>query len=122
VTEYLSLDIAEALLAVDGFTLRDRGLFESALYRPQAVAFGQELFTGLHAKAAALLDAINRAHALLDGNKRTAWTFTDTFYRINGYQIVADIDDAEAFALKVAADHLPLDEITAWLSEHCERI
>ncbi len=50
--------------------VRDVGLLDAAAYRPQATAYGEEAYPTLHHKAAALLDAIVRNHALVDGNKR----------------------------------------------------
>jgi death-on-curing protein len=46
---------------------------DSAAHRPQASAFGQEAYPTVHGKAAALLDAVVRNHALVDGNKRLGW-------------------------------------------------
>ena len=44
--------------------VRDYGLLESALARPQATAFGSDAYRGLDAKAAALLHSLARNHAL----------------------------------------------------------
>jgi len=47
--------------------VRDYGLLESALARPQATAFGSDAYPGLDAKAAALLHSLASNHALIDG-------------------------------------------------------
>ncbi len=52
--------------------VRDYGLLESALARPQATAFGSEAYPSLDAKAAALLHSLAGNHALIDGNERLA--------------------------------------------------
>jgi hypothetical protein len=65
------LGIAGVIL--DGPEIRDVGLLDSAAYRPQASAFGQEAYPTVHGRAAALLDAVVRSHALVDGNKRLGW-------------------------------------------------
>ncbi|MBW1812061.1 MAG: type II toxin-antitoxin system death-on-curing family toxin [Deltaproteobacteria bacterium] len=52
--------------------LRDRGLLDSAVARPQASAFGADAYLDLASKAAALLHSLVLNHAFVDGNKRTA--------------------------------------------------
>lgn len=64
--------------------VRDYGLLESALARPQAAAFGQDAYPDLDAKAAALLHSLARNHALTDGNKRLSLATTIAFYGVNG--------------------------------------
>jgi death on curing protein len=74
--------------------LRDRGLLESALARPQNFfGFGEEDITAL---AVALMAGIARAHAFEQGNKRTAFEAMWHFLRLNGYDLV--IDDATIWA------------------------
>ena len=85
--EYLDLD--DLLLigrdAVGGeVVVRDYGLLESALARPQTTVFGADAYPDLPTKAAALLHSLARNHALVDGNKRLAWLATYVFLDING--------------------------------------
>lgn len=84
-TDYVSLDDIEYLI-LRGLgqrpevVVRDWGLLESALHRPQSVVFGNEAYPTLDTKAAALLHSLTRNHPLLDGNKRLAWLATRLFY------------------------------------------
>jgi death-on-curing protein len=55
--------------------LRDRGLLESALYRPQS-----GYYDGLDQMAAALLESLLINHPFVDGNKRVAFFATDVFF------------------------------------------
>lgn len=80
--------------------VRDLGLLEAAVARPQASAFGADAYPDLHTKAAALLESIVRNHALVDGNKRLGWVGTGLFYRLNRHHLLAD--RAEAFKLVIA--------------------
>ena len=74
--------------------LRDRGLLESALARPQNFfAFGEEDILVL---AVALMAGIARAHAFEQGNKRTAFEAMWHFLRLNGYDLA--VDDAQRWA------------------------
>ena len=104
-TKYLDLeDLLEiARHAVAGnVVVRDYGLLESALARPRAWVFGQEAYVGLHLKAAALLHSLARNHALVNGNKRLAWTACLTFLAINGQRISATEDERFDFVIRVA--------------------
>jgi death-on-curing protein len=115
VTDYLDLedllDIARAAVGWDP-EVRDYGLLESALARPRASVFGADAYEDLHLKAAALLHSLARNHALVDGNKRLAWTACRTFLAINGQWISAPEDDRFEFVIQVAAGALAdLDKI-----------
>jgi death on curing protein len=105
VTEYLDLDdlLVIARLAVGAdVAVRDFGLLESALARPRATVFGTDAYPELQAKAAALMQSLARNHALVDGNKRLAWTACLTFLAINGQSISAPEDDRFEFVMRVA--------------------
>jgi death-on-curing protein len=84
---YLQIDEVLAIArAVNGteHSVRDMGLLVSALERPRTNVFGAELYPTRHEKAAALLHSVARNHALIDGNKRTAWLAMRVFLRFNG--------------------------------------
>ena len=117
--EYLDLDdlleIARAAI-VDDVAVRDYGLLASALARPRASVFGEDAYPDLHLKAAALLHSLARNHALVDGNKRLAWTACRTFLAINDHWIAAAEDDRFNFAIEVATGAMPeLDQIAEQL-------
>lgn len=105
------LDV-EALLHVATRTLgkepevRDCGLLESALARPQTTAFGQDAYRDIHGKAAALLHSVARNHALVDGNKRLALAATIAFYGMNGMRLTLTNDDAYDLVIDVASGRL----------------
>ena len=118
-TEYLDLDdlLEIAREAVDGdVVVGDYGLLESALARPRASVFGQDAYSDVHLKAAALLHSLARNHALVDGNKRLAWTACRTFLAINGQWISAPEDERFDFVIRVATGAVPdLDKIAEQL-------
>lgn len=95
------IEIGEALIA--DFRVRDLGLLESAAARPQTTVFGNDAYKTFSEKAAALMHSIARNHALIDGNKRLAWSATRTFCLINGYDINLDIDTSEKIVTGTAA-------------------
>ena len=86
--------------------VRDLGLLESALARPQASAFGQDAYPTIHEKAAALLHSVARNHALVDGNKRLALAAAIAFYGINGMRLTLTNDEAYDLVIGVASGKL----------------
>ncbi len=83
--------------------VRDVGLLESALARPQASAFGEDAYPTIHQKAAALVHSLARNHALIDGNKRLALAATLAFYGVNGMRLTLTNDQAYELVIDVAA-------------------
>lgn len=77
------LHVAERTLS-PGYAVRDYGLLEAALARPQATAFGKDAYPDLDAKAAALLHSVACNHALTDGDKRLALAAVIAFYGLTG--------------------------------------
>jgi death on curing protein len=123
--EYLDLDdlleIARAAIGED-VAVRDYGLLASALARPRASVFGQDAYPDLHLKAAALLHSLARNHALIDGNKRLAWTACRIFLAINDHWITASEDDRFNFVIEVATGAMPeLGEIVEHLRPWSQR-
>ncbi len=98
--------------------LRDLGMLESAIARPQATFGGEELYPDLFSKAAALMDSLINNHPFLDGNKRTGITAAGLFLRQNGYRLTATNPNLEAFTLNVATNRTDVAEIAAWLQTH----
>jgi death on curing protein len=102
----------EALLHVATRTLdgepdvRDLGLLESALARPQTSAFGRDAYPTLHDKAGALLHSLARHHALIDGNNRLALAATIAFYGMNGLRLTLTNDEAYELIIAVASGQL----------------
>ena len=73
--QYLYLDevieIGEAL--IPDFQIRDIGLLESAVNRPEITVYGQEVYKTLAEKIAAFMHSLASNHALVDGKKRNTW-------------------------------------------------
>jgi death on curing protein len=101
--------------------VRDYGLLESALARPQATAFGSDAYPGVDAKAAALLHSLARNQALIDGNKRLALAATIAFYGVNGCRLTLTNGDAYELIMSVAEGKLDsVDDIAAVLATATE--
>jgi death-on-curing protein len=110
---YLQLDdllkIAERTIGTA--VVRDSGLLESALVRPQASYFGVDPYPTLEEKAAALLHSLVGNHALIDGNKRLGLAAMIAFLGMNGRRLT--MTNAEAYDFVMAVATRELDEATA---------
>ena len=96
--------------------VRDLGLFESALARPQNVAaYGNPDAADL---AASYGVGLAKNHPFIDGNKRTAFVAVELFLALNGHDLVADDADCVLTMLAVAAGSLDEPGFAAWLRMH----
>jgi death on curing protein len=116
------LDLEDALRQVKylGFHVRDLGLLQGCLARPETTLFGDDAYPTLSHKAAALLHSVATSHRLIDGKKRTAWALLVTFLALNDYEVITAADEGVEFVLAVATDSLELDEIAHWLTSRLE--
>jgi death on curing protein len=94
--------------------VRDPGLLEAALYRPQT-----GYYAGLIEEAAALWESLAQNHAFIDGNKRAAFAATYTFLAINRARLTADANQTYAFiAALYEANQFRFDKLVPWLRSH----
>ncbi len=91
--------------------VRDHGLLQSALARPQASAFGKDAYPGIHDKAASLLHSLARNHALVDGNKRLSLAGVIAFYGMNGIRLTLTNEQAYRLVMSVATGEM--DDVSA---------
>ncbi len=96
--------------------LRDRGMLESALGRPQNKwSYGE---TGLAALAAAYAFGIARNHPFVDGNKRASFLSIITFLGLNGIEFLADEAEAAVIIQDLAAGKIDEDGLTRWIRDN----
>lgn len=98
-----------------GTGLRDLGRLQSALAQPLASYDGQDLYPDLIAKAAALAFALIQGHPFVDGNKRIGHATMEVTLLLNGYEVVADVDDQERTMLAVASGEIDQVSFTGWV-------
>ena len=97
-----------------GEGIRDPGLLEAALFRPQT-----GYYPTLIDEAAALWESLSQNHPFVDGNKRTAFAATYVFLAINGLDIIATDDEAQDFVLGLyATSSVTFENLRAWLTEN----
>jgi death-on-curing protein len=98
--------------------IRDLGLLQSALMRPQT-----GYYKSLSLEAAALLQSLAQNHPFVDGNKRVAFATTAIFLRMNGYRLKVDADNGESFLIKqVIGKKVDIQAIATWLEKHMKRV
>src|SRR5579863_7479341 len=96
--------------------VRDPGLLEAALYRPQT-----GYYADLIEEAAAIWESLAQNHPFVDGNKRTAFAATYTFLAINGIRLTADAEETYQFILVLyEAGTFRFENLVPWLRSNTE--
>ena len=124
VVQFLSLAettaIHERLIGRFGGTsgLRDKGLLESALFRPQT-----GYYQDLARMAAALFESLINNHAFVDGNKRVAFFTCDVFLRLNGWKLSVKADEGYQFIVgSLDTGQCDYEHLVPWIQQHLERL
>jgi len=98
--------------------VRDEGLLESALARPQQVHAYGDPAPDLADLAAALAHGLARNHPFVDGNKRTAHVAYRTFLALNGGELDATDEEKYVTMIALAEGKLSERDFAAWLRVH----
>ncbi|MBE0616391.1 MAG: type II toxin-antitoxin system death-on-curing family toxin [Proteobacteria bacterium] len=121
---YLTLDevlaIHDQLLSTFGGPpgVRDLGLLESALYRPQT-----GYYEDLTEMAAALFESLLMNHPFVDGNKRVAFFATDVFLRMNGWKLQVEPRAAHAHLVGLLeGGTADLERLRPWIRSSLRRL
>ena len=96
--------------------IRDRGLLESAILRPQT-----GYYKSIVEETAALIESIAVNHPFVDGNKRTAMGAADTYLRMNGHSLrIEPYEAAEFITSLFESGTFSFDQMVRWLTEHID--
>lgn len=98
--------------------IRDLGLLEAAVARPQASFSTKHLYKTIFLMAAALFHSIINNHPFIDGNKRTALFSTGIFLKTNKIVLTNQHQVEVEFTVRVTIDDLSVEEIAIWLEDH----
>ncbi len=115
------LALQSELLALFGGPggVRDKGLLESALARPQQqFAYGTPTLCEL---AAAYAYGIVKNHPFVDGNKRAGFLVAALFLEINGLSFTAPEEEVVLQTLALAAGQCSEAEYATWLDGACKK-
>jgi len=98
--------------------IRDKGLLESALFRPQT-----GYYTDIAEMAAALFESLLLNHAFIDGNKRVAFFVTDTFLRLNGWKLSVETIAAYDFIVGMLERvDCSYDKLLPWVRQSLKEV
>ena len=114
VVEVLAMHVDQIERYGGSHGVRDAGLLEAALFRPQT-----GYYADLIEEAAALWESMSQNHPFIDGNKRTAFAATYTFLAINGARLTTDAQETEDFVLGLyEGNQFTFDKLVPWLRAH----
>ena len=99
--------------------LRDEGLLDSALARPQnLLAYGSPTMAEL---AASYAFGVARNHPFADGNKRAAFLCAGLFLGLNGISFRPDKVEATRVFLALASGEVSEEELAAWIDRNSRK-
>lgn len=122
-TAYLSveqvLELHHQLVKAFGGSsgLRDRGALEAALARPAMTFGGDDLYTDLATKTAAMMHSLVLNHPFLDGNKRTSVGAAELFLNLNGSLLEASDHQLEDLTIEASMGHLEVEALAIWFRQ-----
>lgn len=97
--------------------IRDQGLLESALYRPQS-----GYYKTISLQAAALIQSVALNHCFVDGNKRVAFALTAIFLKINGWNLEVKANEGERFIVEdLIQGKQEVELIANWIEAHLKK-
>ena len=115
--------LQEQLLAMFGGAagIRDAGLLESALARPENRFAYERRKVTIYDLVAAYAFGLAKNHPFIDGNKRIALAAAVVFLELNGYRFDASEADAVIQTLALAAGELNEGDYAKWLKVNSKR-
>ncbi len=125
---YLSIseifELHDQIIASSGGSrgIRDINALESAVNQPRQTFDQKDLYPDIVTKAAALCFSLVMNHPFVDGNKRVGHAAMETFLILNGYAIIAGVDEQERVMLELASGKMSCVKFSEWLNSHISQI
>lgn len=101
--------------------VRDLESLRAAVARPWGSSFGRDHFSTPFDKAAAISESIIRRHPFVDGNKRTAMYAAVYLLEKLGYELQAQQQELEDFAVSIAESAIEPEQIALWFERHSRK-
>lgn len=98
--------------------VKNPGLLESAIFRPQSSVFGSDAYPTISEKAAALFESLGQNHPFQNANKRTAFTSLVIFLRYNQLHFKMDMKLAENLTVDMVNHRYLLHELASIIERH----
>jgi len=118
------LELHRRIIGQSGGThgVRDLPALESAVAQSHQTFGGEDLYPSLAQKAAAIGFWLIQNHPFVDGNKRIGHAALEVTLLLNGFEIIADVDEQERIILGVASSIVKRDQLTLWVETHMQRV
>ncbi|MGY0691893.1 type II toxin-antitoxin system death-on-curing family toxin [Virgibacillus sp. FSP13] len=101
--------------------IKDEGLLETAVHRPQQSVLGEDAYPSLFDKASALFESLAGNYCFYNGNVQTAFAVLDIFLKKNGFKLKQNDQEVKEFVTLVAGGRVPLPYIANWLEENTKK-
>ena len=98
--------------------IRDMNGLESALARPFQTFGGEELYSSIEEKAAAIGESMIMNHPFVDGNKRTGYLLMEAVLRYGKKKIPVSNNDLYQFIISISTGSIKFNEIVDWLKSN----
>lgn len=98
--------------------VKETGLLESAVHRPQSSVFGEDAYPTIFEKAAAFFESLGQNHPFHNANKRTAFTALVIFLRYNGLDFKMDTKQAEDFTVDMVNHRIDRQQVIEIIEAH----
>ena len=102
--------------------IRDLSGLASAVAQPRMTFEGRDLYPSTAEKAAALCFSLILNHPFVDGNKRVGHAAMETLLLLNGSELRAGVEEAEAIILDVAAGRCTRERLVEWIRQHAVKL
>lgn len=98
--------------------IRDKGLIDSAIARPYQTFGGEDLYSTVFEKAAAIIESIIINHPFVDGNKRTGYLAMLAMLHEGNIVITASNNDIYSFVIDISTGEIKFEQIIEWLKQN----
>jgi death on curing protein len=102
--------------------IRDEGFLQSAIARPFQTFGGEDLYSNVLEKAAALGESLIINHPFVDGNKRTGMAAMYALLLDYGIRLTANSDDFYNTVISISTGELNFEQIVTWLKANTAAI
>lgn len=102
--------------------IRDEGLLESALAKPQNLFLYSDQSVDIVRMAASYAYGLASNHPFIDGNKRIALVVSQTFLALHGYKFVGSFSEEYDVFIKIASGEWDEDRLAQWFEENTETV
>jgi len=102
--------------------IRDINGLQSALARPFQTFRGEELYSSIEEKAAAIGESIIMNHLFVDGNKRTGYLLMEAILRYGNKKISVNNDLLYQFVISISTGEIKFNKIVEWLKNNTRQL